>query len=178
MFSALVLPVIERFCQGFNATVLAYGQTGSGKTFTMGTSTDAKEFLAKEPSGVVPHTLMVLFAYMKVASQTYDVTLKVSRPGRLSDFRQAFKLIFSFCRSSTLRYTMKTWQTCFLRNRQILLRKSQQRSPSWTSARSRTARCTWRVRARCRSRAGRRWRGSSTRATQRGARRHTSAIIT
>ena len=27
MYAALVLPVVERFCQGFNATVLAYGQT-------------------------------------------------------------------------------------------------------------------------------------------------------
>jgi hypothetical protein len=31
MFSRLVMPVVEKFCQGFNAAVLAYGQTGSGK---------------------------------------------------------------------------------------------------------------------------------------------------
>ena len=38
LFESLVLPTLERFCQGFNATVLAYGQTGSGKTYTMGTA--------------------------------------------------------------------------------------------------------------------------------------------
>ncbi|KAI8810691.1 P-loop containing nucleoside triphosphate hydrolase protein, partial [Cladochytrium replicatum] len=31
-------PLIEKFLNGFNATVLAYGQTGSGKTFTMGSA--------------------------------------------------------------------------------------------------------------------------------------------
>jgi hypothetical protein len=30
-------PVIDRFCRGFNGTILAYGQTGGGKTFAMGT---------------------------------------------------------------------------------------------------------------------------------------------
>ena len=66
MYAALVLPVVERFCQGFNATVLAYGQTGSGKTYTMGTSITAKEFLTAEPIGVVPRTIKVLFAYIQV----------------------------------------------------------------------------------------------------------------
>jgi hypothetical protein len=30
-------PVIDRFCRGFNGTIMAYGQTGGGKTFAMGT---------------------------------------------------------------------------------------------------------------------------------------------
>ena len=60
----------------FNATVLAYGQTGSGKTYTMGTACNAKEFMAPEPNGVVPRTLMVLFSYIQAASQAYDITLK------------------------------------------------------------------------------------------------------
>ena len=55
----------------------AYGQTGSGKTYTMGTACNSREFLASEPVGVVPRTLMVLFSYIGLASQTYDVTLKV-----------------------------------------------------------------------------------------------------
>ena len=55
----------------------AYGQTGSGKTYTMGTACNSREFLASEPAGVVPKTLMVLFSYIGLASQTYDVTLKV-----------------------------------------------------------------------------------------------------
>jgi uncharacterized membrane protein YgcG len=31
-------PVVDRFCRGFNGTILAYGQTGGGKTFAMGTA--------------------------------------------------------------------------------------------------------------------------------------------
>lgn len=76
MYVALVLPVVERFCQGFNSTVMAYGQTGSGKTYTMGTALTAKEFMAADPAGVVPRTLMILFSYIQVASQAYDITLK------------------------------------------------------------------------------------------------------
>ena len=57
--------------------VLAYGQTGSGKTHTMGTSCGLDEFLSMDPAGVVPRTLLVLFKYIGVASQVYDVTIKV-----------------------------------------------------------------------------------------------------
>lgn len=73
----LVTPVMERFCQGFNGTVLAYGQTGSGKTYTMGTSCSESDFLAPEPRGVVPRALMVLFSYIGMAQEAYDVSLKV-----------------------------------------------------------------------------------------------------
>lgn len=31
MFRTLALQITEKFCQGFNASLLAYGQTGSGK---------------------------------------------------------------------------------------------------------------------------------------------------
>eukprot|EP00798_Chlamydomonas_sp_ICE-L_P020233 gene20233-26985_t len=62
MFAQLVLPVVERFCQGFNGTVLAYGQTGSGKTYTM----------------VIPRAINVLFNYVQLASQKYDLTLKAT----------------------------------------------------------------------------------------------------
>ena len=37
IYTCSVLPLIEKFMDGYNATVFAYGQTGSGKTFTMGT---------------------------------------------------------------------------------------------------------------------------------------------
>ncbi|KAJ3411282.1 hypothetical protein HDV05_002428 [Chytridiales sp. JEL 0842] len=39
IFHSEVLPLVNAFLEGFNATVFAYGQTGSGKTYTMGTST-------------------------------------------------------------------------------------------------------------------------------------------
>eukprot|EP00983_Pelagomonas_calceolata_P037964 1136619-Pelagomonas_calceolata.AAC.5 len=31
MFRTLAMQITEKFCQGFNASMLAYGQTGSGK---------------------------------------------------------------------------------------------------------------------------------------------------
>lgn len=74
---ALVLPVVERFCQGFNGTVLAYGQTGSGKTYTMGTAATQKDLNSSEPRGVVPRTLLVLYSYIEAASKAYDISLKV-----------------------------------------------------------------------------------------------------
>jgi len=36
VYGACVAPLVARFLQGYNATVMAYGQTGSGKTHTMG----------------------------------------------------------------------------------------------------------------------------------------------
>lgn len=35
-----IRPLLNRFIDGFNSTILAYGQTGSGKTYTMGTGMD------------------------------------------------------------------------------------------------------------------------------------------
>ncbi|KAG1658041.1 hypothetical protein FOA52_014353 [Chlamydomonas sp. UWO 241] len=73
----MVVPVVERFCQGFNGCVLAYGQTGSGKTFTMGTTATEKEFNAAEPRGILPRMLRLLMSYLDHASTSYETTLKV-----------------------------------------------------------------------------------------------------
>ncbi|KAJ3161699.1 hypothetical protein HDU86_006469 [Geranomyces michiganensis] len=52
-------PLVDRFLEGFNATVLAYGQTGSGKTHSMGTGLET----AAEPGneGIVPRAIYYLF---------------------------------------------------------------------------------------------------------------------
>ncbi|KAI8593953.1 P-loop containing nucleoside triphosphate hydrolase protein, partial [Geranomyces variabilis] len=52
-------PLVDRFLEGFNATILAYGQTGSGKTHSMGTGLEA----AAEPGneGIVPRAIYYLF---------------------------------------------------------------------------------------------------------------------
>ena len=50
VFQRCVVPLLDRFIEGYNGTILAYGQTGSGKTFTMGTATDSSA-----PSTSSPH---------------------------------------------------------------------------------------------------------------------------
>ncbi|KAJ3183837.1 Kinesin-like protein kif21b [Geranomyces variabilis] len=52
-------PLVDRFLEGFNATILAYGQTGSGKTHSMGTGLE----VAAEPGneGIVPRAIYYLF---------------------------------------------------------------------------------------------------------------------
>jgi len=35
VFTDVCLPLVERFCKGYNCCLLAYGQTGSGKTYTV-----------------------------------------------------------------------------------------------------------------------------------------------
>ena len=65
VYDTVVAPMVTRFLDGVNATILAYGQTGSGKTFTMlgaggggeegGHSTGAAPVLLDEAtSGVIP----------------------------------------------------------------------------------------------------------------------------
>ncbi|KAJ2492644.1 hypothetical protein IWW37_001255 [Coemansia sp. RSA 2050] len=56
VYDAAVAPLLQRFVEGYNVTVLAYGQTSSGKTYTMGTESD-------DGSGVVPRALRWLFAW-------------------------------------------------------------------------------------------------------------------
>ncbi|OMH80381.1 Kinesin-like protein KIF21A, partial [Zancudomyces culisetae] len=52
VYEESVKPMIERFLEGYNATVMAYGQTSSGKTYSMGTGAEVGE---KEiEKGIVP----------------------------------------------------------------------------------------------------------------------------
>ncbi|KAI8150137.1 P-loop containing nucleoside triphosphate hydrolase protein [Fennellomyces sp. T-0311] len=43
VFTETVAPLVERFIEGNNVTILAYGSTGSGKTYSMGTGMDTPE---------------------------------------------------------------------------------------------------------------------------------------
>ncbi|KAJ3066663.1 hypothetical protein HK102_007585, partial [Quaeritorhiza haematococci] len=40
VYDDCVSTLVDRFVEGFNATILAYGQTGSGKTYSMGTGVE------------------------------------------------------------------------------------------------------------------------------------------
>ncbi|KAJ2486904.1 hypothetical protein EV174_000852, partial [Coemansia sp. RSA 2320] len=68
VYDAAVAPLLQRFVEGYNVTVLAYGQTSSGKTHTMGTDGDCD-------SGVVPTALRWLFAW---AAQRQHADVRVS----------------------------------------------------------------------------------------------------
>ncbi|KAJ1726310.1 hypothetical protein LPJ61_005272, partial [Coemansia biformis] len=97
VYEAAVAPLLARFVEGYNVTVLAYGQTSSGKTYTMGT--DAGDILASTagdslaPSaddshavGIVPRALHWLFAW----AQTGPSAL---RPG--IDIRVSFLEVYN-----------------------------------------------------------------------------------
>ncbi|KAI8082430.1 hypothetical protein BDF21DRAFT_361565 [Thamnidium elegans] len=56
-------PLLHKFVDGFNATILAYGQTGSGKTFSMGTSID--NTVSEQDEGIVPRCIIELFQLLK-----------------------------------------------------------------------------------------------------------------
>lgn len=63
MFTSTAQPLISRFVEGFNCTILAYGQTSSGKTFTMtGIDLDADPMDPSNGMGIIPRAVSTIFA--------------------------------------------------------------------------------------------------------------------
>ena len=63
MFTSTALPLISRFVEGFNCTILAYGQTSSGKTFTMtGIDLDANPTDPNNGMGIIPRAISTIFS--------------------------------------------------------------------------------------------------------------------
>ena len=63
MFESTTQPLISRFIEGFNCTILAYGQTSSGKTFTMtGVDLDADPLDPNNRMGIIPRAVSNIFA--------------------------------------------------------------------------------------------------------------------
>ncbi|KAF5388989.1 hypothetical protein D9757_005088 [Collybiopsis confluens] len=63
LFSSTALPLVSRFLEGFNCTILAYGQTSSGKTFTMtGIDLDANPSDPNNGMGIIPRAVSTIFA--------------------------------------------------------------------------------------------------------------------
>ncbi|CDS02291.1 hypothetical protein, partial [Sporisorium scitamineum] len=66
-------PLIDRFIEGYNVTILAYGQTSSGKSYTMGTSAgddvDYEGLVAGRSAdpqmGIIPRAVARIFAAMR-----------------------------------------------------------------------------------------------------------------
>lgn len=63
LFISTAEPLISRFVEGFNCTILAYGQTSSGKTFTMtGVDIDADPTDPSNGMGIIPRAVYTIFS--------------------------------------------------------------------------------------------------------------------
>jgi hypothetical protein len=66
LFDSTARPLISRFVEGFNCTILAYGQTSSGKTFTMtGVDLDADPSDPNNGMGIIPRAVSTIFSSAK-----------------------------------------------------------------------------------------------------------------
>lgn len=63
LYTSTAQPLISRFVEGFNCTILAYGQTSSGKTFTMtGIDLDADPADPSNSMGIIPRAVSNIFS--------------------------------------------------------------------------------------------------------------------
>ncbi|PIA12497.1 kinesin-domain-containing protein, partial [Coemansia reversa NRRL 1564] len=84
VYDTAVAPLMSRFVEGYNVTVLAYGQTSSGKTYTMGTGANMVNG-SFETMGVVPRALQSLFSWAQApAAATHASTLRAGIDIRIS----------------------------------------------------------------------------------------------
>ncbi|KAF5380852.1 hypothetical protein D9615_004103 [Tricholomella constricta] len=66
LFASTAKPLVSRFIEGFNCTILAYGQTSSGKTFTMtGIDLDADPTDPNNGMGIIPRAVSSIFSGAK-----------------------------------------------------------------------------------------------------------------
>ncbi|KAJ6618850.1 hypothetical protein B0H10DRAFT_1877274 [Mycena sp. CBHHK59/15] len=83
LFTATALPLVARFVEGFNCTILAYGQTSSGKTHTMtGADLDADPSDPNNAMGIIPRAVSTIFASARQTKQerggAWDYAIKSS----------------------------------------------------------------------------------------------------
>lgn len=72
IFQSLAVEALDRFLEGFNATIFAYGQTGSGKTFTIEGS--ARRF---EDRGLIPRSISYIYDKIK-NRENQDISVHIS----------------------------------------------------------------------------------------------------
>ncbi|KAG9045448.1 hypothetical protein FS837_006291 [Tulasnella sp. UAMH 9824] len=70
IFTSTAAPLVSRFLQGFNCTILAYGQTSSGKTYTMtGVDLDADPSDSENGMGIIPRAVATIFGAIQQLKQ-------------------------------------------------------------------------------------------------------------
>ncbi|KAG8958268.1 hypothetical protein FRC00_002888, partial [Tulasnella sp. 408] len=70
IFTTTAAPLVSRFLQGFNCTILAYGQTSSGKTYTMtGVDLDADPSDSENGMGIIPRAVATIFGAIQQLKQ-------------------------------------------------------------------------------------------------------------
>ena len=72
LFQSLAVDALDRFLEGFNATIFAYGQTGSGKTYTIEGS--ARRF---EDRGLIPRSISYIYNKLR-ERENQDTSLHIS----------------------------------------------------------------------------------------------------
>ncbi|XP_067009288.1 chromosome-associated kinesin KIF4B [Anabrus simplex] len=72
VYSELMEPIVEKFLEGFNCSVMAYGHTGTGKTYTMGTDVQAH---GTESAGLITRSMETIF---ERNSSTQDFKIEIS----------------------------------------------------------------------------------------------------
>ncbi|KNZ78457.1 Kinesin-like protein KIF27 [Termitomyces sp. J132] len=82
LFVSTAKPLVSRFIEGFNCTILAYGQTSSGKTFTMtGIDLDADPADPNNGMGIVPRAVSTIFSSAKQLKEERGSTWTYSVKG-------------------------------------------------------------------------------------------------
>ncbi|KAJ1977155.1 hypothetical protein H4R34_003696 [Dimargaris verticillata] len=78
IYESSVVPLLDKFADGYNVTILAYGQTSSGKTYTMGTGMSDAYALEPTQQGIIPRAIHTLFQFLSLQPPewvTYQVTV-------------------------------------------------------------------------------------------------------
>lgn len=82
IYTSTAAPLVSRFLQGFNCTVLAYGQTSSGKTYTMtGIDLDADPLDPTNGMGIIPRSVATVFQSIQQLKQERGTAWQCSVKG-------------------------------------------------------------------------------------------------